>query len=78
VLVLANVALGVGLVNLMCGVDDVYTVSSDIIDLLYNFSCYVSKLLHVRYKDDWEKVCHCWFEFITSSLLASILWGILQ
>lgn len=24
----------------------------------------VCKLLHVRYNDDWKKVCRCWFEFI--------------
>lgn len=45
VLVLANVALGIGLVHLMCGVDDVYTGSSVIIDLLYNFSCYCLQIV---------------------------------
>jgi hypothetical protein len=38
----------------------------------------VCKLLHVRYNDDWKKVCRCWFEFIVSTSLASISWDILQ
>lgn len=38
-LVLGNVALGLGLVHLMGGVDDVYT-SNLVIDLMYKLSCY--------------------------------------
>ena len=54
-LVLANVALGMGLVHLICGVVMFILVARLLLTYCTTSVAIVGKLLHVRYKDDCGK-----------------------